>query len=400
MNMKPKGLKFAVSVVALFISLIAVSQSEGGYGEGGMCNLYARALSGNKTAVDSLKRIADTTDIGRAQQLYGVYLLTVGGKDNEAAEYFIKGAGNGSVRCAELYATCLGRDSSPLFDENKYKEWISQWKTNNEKRAELGDVNAMYSLGRALAGYMYWLTGEPDTDENRSKGCEYLLRAAIKGNANAKYFYAVFNDKLSEKESEAWIKSASDDGFIDAKAWLAESALDEGDYETAISFADEVISEWKEYAHIIGNNQHCSIVEMRTLASFLLLDNRFSLIGFGPIKDDKTTFYFSRDGVIMACATFRGKAGLLKLDSNGNRINHDDIPFVYDYILPCKHEFLAFRDCDEFFLLSPYKFRLPWTEYEIRVVGINGNETTFSMWSSVVPVVPYPADFIFDGPDN
>lgn len=105
---------------------------------------------------------------------------------------------------------------------------------------------------------------------------------------------------------------------------------------------------------------------------------------------------FIRDGIIMACTNFKGKAGLLQLNSAGERINHDEIPFIYDYIVPQTDEQLVLSETSLFFQVSPYTFHIPAKKAEIRVLDKSGTECYYNMLSGYGPAIPVPDDYIFD----
>lgn len=322
--------------------------------------LYDEAMKGNKQSADSL-RIYSKID-----------------KTGEAADY---------------YAFILGSSSSPFYNPEKHKSHVENWLKHTESKADQEDAEACLALGRALIGDFYNLRPiNPDYDRTE-RGISYMLRAAMKGDRFAQYLYAIYNPNISDSEKELWIGEAAKQGLLSATVHKAKIELDKGNYDNAISLLNNVSQINFKY---IFDNQ-ISVQDLKTLATFLKNNPYYSLNGFGPIKNDKTTFYLSRDGIIIACANFKGKAGLLQLNSAGERVNHDEIPFIYDYIVPQTHEQLVLSETSLFFQVSPYTYKIPAKENEIRALDKTGTECYFNMWDAYGPAIPIPDEYIFDG---
>lgn len=79
-------------------------------------------------------------------------------------------------------------------------------------------------------------------------------------------------------------------------------------------------------------------------------------------------------------------------------VNHDDIPFIYEYIIPISHEHLELSESTLYFQVSPYTFKLPMHDDEFRVLDKSAKECYLSLWSSYVPNIPLPNDYRVDGP--
>lgn len=325
-------------------------------------DVYNRAMKGDKQCADSLKIYATVNNSG------------------EAADY---------------YAFILRSSDSPFHNKEKYIAWVDDWLKTTESKAKQGDVDACLSLGRALIGDFDNLRPVNTHDDLTERGKSYLLQAAIKGDCMAQYLYAIYNQNLSDSEKELWITEASDKGLLCATVHKAKIELDKGNYDNVISLLNQVSAQ--NYDYIFDNR--ISVNELKTLATFLKNNQNYTLNGFGPLKEDKTTFYLSRDGLILACATFKGKAGLLQLDRDGNRVNHDDIPFVYDYIVPHVHEFLPLTETSLYFQVSPYIFKEPYMDAEIRVLDHSGNECYYSIYYSYGPAIEVPDDYKYDNKD-
>lgn len=322
--------------------------------------LFNEAMEGNVQSADSLKIYSSIDNSG------------------EAADY---------------YAFLLQSSSSPFQDFEKHKTYVESWYNQTESKATQGDAGACLSLGRALIGDFYNLRPiSPDYDRTE-RGISYMLKSAMKGDRFAQYLYAVYNPNLSDNEKELWIGEAVKQGFLTATIHKAVLELDKGNYDNTLSLLNNISP---KNLNCIFNHQ-ISAQELKTLTIYLKSNPDFSLNGFGLLKNDKTTFYLSRDGIIIACANFKGKAGLLQLNSDGKRINHDAIPFIYDYIVPQTHEQLPLSETSLFFQVSPYSFKIPAKENEIRVLDKSGTECYYNMWSAYGPAIPIPDEYIFDG---
>ena len=360
------------------------------------CNLYGRAEKGNKTALDSLRNLADNTSSGRAQQLYGLCLYE-NNNPKEAAEYFRKGAANGQYICANIYVSLLKNKGLPTYNPDKAKVYRENWLKEIRQKADGGDSDAILALGRALYGSFNFLSPDNYNAESRKEGKKLIMQSALKGNALAQYIYATQIDDLNDDEAEIWLSNAAENGDEEAMALMAVRDLEKGNYDSAAETLDKVIALLPDYAFAVINDM--TVNDVKALAKFLKENPKFSLKGFGPDKSCQDTFFGLRNDTIIACATLNGKAGLLKLNRQGERINHDDIPFVYREITPIMHEFLVFSESDIFFIPRPYVYKTPLPESAIRVLDINGNETSFSIYSSYGPVVTTPDDFKYDGED-
>ena len=325
--------------------------------------LFNEAMEGNVQSADSLKIYSSIDNSG------------------EAADY---------------YAFLLQSSSSPFQDLEKHKTYVENWYNQTESKATQGDADACLSLGRAIIGDLYHLRPiSPDYDPTE-RGISYLLKSAITGNRFAQYLYAVHNPNLSDNEKELWIGEAAKQGLLTATIHKAVLELDKGNYDNTLSLLNKISTKNLNYIFDDMYHHQISAKDLKTLATFLKNNTNFSLNGFGPIKDDNTTFYLSRDGIIIACANFKGKAGLLQLNSGGERINHDEIPFIYDYIVPIIHEQLPLSKTSLFFQVSPYSFRIPAKEDEIRVLDKSGTECYYNMWFAYGPAIPIPDDYKFD----
>lgn len=322
-------------------------------------DMFARAINGDKQYADSLKI--------------------------HATEY-------NSDEAADYYAYLLQSKTSPFYDIEKYNVWVDNWYERTEIKANQGDDNACLSLGRALTGDFTALRPTNPDYNPADRGISFMLQAAMKGNGMAQYLYAVYNDRLSDSEKELWISEAAKNGHVAAIVNLAILELDKGNYDKTISHLNTVIENYSNYIF----DDRISVKDLIILANYLKSNPNFSLTGFGPIKDDDTTFYLSRDGQILACATYRGKAGLLQLNNKGERINHDDIPFIYNFIIPITHEQLRLSESSLFFQVNPYTFNLSAKESEIRALDKTGNECYFNMWSAYGAAIPVPDDYIYD----
>ena len=319
-------------------------------------DLFNKAIAGNIQSADSLKIYSSIDNSG------------------EAAYY---------------YALLLQSSSSPFYDAEKYKTYVENWFNATESKANEGDADACLAIGRALAGDLYDLC---PTNRDYERGISYMLQSAMKGNRHAQYLYAINNQNLSENEKELWIGEAAKQGVLPATVHKSILELDRGNYDNALSLLNKVSQKNLNYIF----DYRISVQELKTLATFLKKYPDFTLNGFGPIKDDNTTFYLSRDSIIIACANFKGKAGLLQLNGGGERINHDEIPFIYDYIVPITHEMLPLSETSLFFKVSPYSFRIPAKENETRVLDESGTECYYSIYYSYVPAIPIPDEFVFD----
>lgn len=325
-------------------------------------DLFNKAIAGNIQSADSLKIYSSIDNSG------------------EAANY---------------YALLLQSSSSPFQDFEKHKTFVENWYNQTESKATQGDADACLAIGRALIVDFYGLRPTNPTNRDYERGISYLLQSAMKGNWLAQYLYAIINQNLSENEKELWIGEAVKQGSLVATVHKSILELDRGNYDNALSLLNKVSQKNLNYIF----DYRISVQELKTLATFLKKYPDFTLNGFGPIKDDNTTFYLSRDGIIIACANFKGKAGLLQLNGGGERINHDEIPFIYDYIVPITHEMLPISETSLFFKVSPYSFRIPAKENEIRVLDESGTECYYSIYYSYRPAIPIPDEDedIFDG---
>lgn len=323
-------------------------------------DLFKKAMTGDIQSADSLRFYSSTDNTGAA---------------------------------ADYYAFLLHSSSSPFYDPGKHKTHVENWIKRTESKANEGDSAACLAIGRALIGDFYSLRPiNPDYDRTQ-RGLLYMLQSAMKGDRLAQYLYAINNPNLSENEKELWIGEAAKQGLLSATVHKSILELDKGNYDNAFSLLNKVSQNNMNY---IFDNR-ISVQELKTLVTFLKNNPNFSLNGFGPIKDDNTTFYLSRDGIIIACANLKGKAGLLQINNAGERINHDEIPFIYDYIVPITHEQLVLSETSLFFQVSPYSFKIPLKEDEIRVLDKSGTECYYNMWSAYGPAIPIPDEYIFDG---
>lgn len=316
-------------------------------------DLFNKAIAGNIQSADSLKIYSSIDNSG------------------EAANY---------------YALLLQSSSSPFQDFEKHKTFVENWYNQTESKANEGDADACLAIGRALIVDFYALC---PTNRDYERGILYLLQSAMKGNRLAKYLYAIENQNLSENEKELWIGEAAKQELLPATVHKSILELDRGNYDNALSLLNKVSQKNLNYIF----NYRISVQELKTLTIYLKNNPDISLNGFGPIKNDKTTFFLSRDGIIIACANFKGKAGLLQLNSDGKRINHDAIPFIYDYIVPITHEQLPLSETSLFFEVSPYSFRIPAKENEIRVLDESGTECYYNIYYAYVPAIPTPDEY-------
>lgn len=327
-------------------------------------DMVARAMDGNKQSADSLK---------------------------------IYATAHNSAEAANCYSWLLLNTTSPFYNDKEYKDWVTEWYEKTESLAANGDEEACLSLGQALIGHFGSLRPiNPDYDVFE-RGLSFLLKAAMKGNAQAQYLYADYNDKLTDAEQELWIAEAAGSGHVQAIVHLSVLELDRGNFDKTISLLDPVIDEYSAYKYY-DYNAGILVKDIVTLARYLKKNPNISLRGFGPLKDDKTTFYVSLDNQILACATNKGKAGLLQLNNDGERINHDDIPFIYEYIIPISHDHLELSESTLYFQVSPYTFKLPIHDDKFRVLDKSAKECYLSLWSSYVPDIPLPNDYRVDGP--
>lgn len=397
-----KKKKFATLIIMLEIALSGAFSAYASSPESLMAdNLYGRACARHTTALDSLRELADNTTNGRAQQLYALYLQQHN-KHKEALAYYKRGAENGQYICAARYFCLLADKKLSMYDSVRAARYRDEWIRDITAKSQAGDAAAMHALGRAYYGEdgsAFYYMVENRTDQMIREGRELIRQAANKGDAFAQYNYAmnVINSNEEVAESRSWLEKSAKNGYEDACLDLSYLLLCDGKYDGAIALATSVIQKLPQSVFRTGNTRHMSAREIRTLAQYLKSNPGFSLTGFGPDKTTDDTFVCTRDSIIMACATYKGKAGVLKLNLEGQRVNHDDFPFVYKEITPVMDEFLPFEESNIFFHPRPYSYKIPLTDYEIRVVDYKGNETTYSIYSSNVEMVSIPDNYIYDG---
>lgn len=232
-----------------------------------------------------------------------------------------------------------------------------------------------------------------------------IRRSAINGDADAQYEYALWkgyawNEKQDKNEHLDWLAQASKNGNQQATALLAlENILDSNH-----SAASENIKQVSRDLEAIVNNGydiHISVGGIKTLVNYILANPAISLTGFGPTHKGGS-FIFEKGDTIYACVAGKSRTGLLKLNKDGNRIRVDDIPLGYDYIIPFYGEMMSLGDAVKDaewhinFIVGPYKYSLPFSETEMRMLDINGNEVYRSIYGSDCERVEIPGGFVFD----
>lgn len=235
---------------------------------------------------------------------------------------------------------------------------------------------------------------------------EQIRQQAINGVADAQYEYAlilrhsaIWGQSERMSESIDWFKAAAKKDNPKANGFLALHSAANKDFVGArnhlstIDSSNDIINDY--------NQIYLSISAIKTLVRYLEDNPQISITAHGPLGKDEP-FIWEKNDTIYACASVKGKAGLLKLDKLGNRIAHDDIPLVYDYIVPMYGENMEFteavKDADShiFFAVSPYLYRLNRSDDTIRVLNIHGNEEARSMWGSEAERVILPEGFCVD----
>lgn len=339
-------------------------------------NLYRSAILDKPLAVDSLQALADAGNKDAVRYLGWFYYYN---NKSKSIDYLLSSADDGDAESARLYANLLSNSNSDFRDSVKFESWARNWREHMLKEANDGNPNAMCAVGQM---YTFYTDVFRHDDE---EGNTWLLKAAIAGNPEAQFFYH-FKGDMATEESRIWLKTSADNGYWPAKPFWAKALVDGGNFAEAIDCLEEYIREIPADRKI---DDYVTPSELLVLAKFIKDNPEYSLSDYGPVKEKSTPYYFSKRGKIIACATYRGKAGLLKLDKNGNRIDHDDIPFIYDYIIPLEHEMMRTK-FNIYFQPNPYVFRTPKPEFEIMVLDSDGKETSFSMYSSYQEMVELP----------
>ena len=230
-----------------------------------------------------------------------------------------------------------------------------------------------------------------------------LRREAISGNPDAQFQYGIYLyarlDSIDIGEAHDWLNSAASNGHERAAAYLALLSAAKQDFKSANAFLSTVT----DSCAIVDNltSVYASVRAIKTIINFLKSNSQFSIIEYGPLGND-IPFLFERNDTVYVCASLKGKSGLLKLDNRGLRIGHDDIPLSYDYIVPMYGEQINLRSAvgaaDSYigFIVSPYLYRIPITDSDMRRLDIHGNETYFSIYGSERERVRIPEQFVYD----
>lgn len=232
-----------------------------------------------------------------------------------------------------------------------------------------------------------------------------IRKAAISGDAKAQYQYAlwkgyVWNEKQDLSEYLDWLAQASKNGSGQATALLTLENILSSDSDSARENLNRIS---RDLDAIVDNNYniHISVNGIKMLVNFILSNPHITLTDFGPTHKGGS-FIFEKGDTIYACAANKNRAGLLKLNKEGNRICFDDIPLGYDYIIPFYGEHMSLDDavknaeCYIHFIAGPYRYSIPLTEDEIRMLDINGNEVYRSLWGSDCERVEIPENFTYD----
>lgn len=346
-------------------------------------------------AFTSVAATSTTTTFATPQQLRAMYSKALNGNRQYADSLKYHAITNNSAIAANHYARLLSTESSPFYDEEMHKAWVKQFYERTEARAEKGDEEAFFDLGFALVGDLYELRPiNPDYDVV-DRGLSYLLRLALNGNKRAQYIYAKYaldNHRIKSPQFEVWVEKSAENGDFYAIVLLAKLDFDKGNYDKALSRLAEVKDTRPDYQIL----NRITVKDLVTLATYAKNHPEISFTKVGPLKNDNTTFYTSRDGLILACASYKGRVGLLQLDSNGTRVNHDAIPFIYDYIVPFSHDDLPLPESDLYFQVKPYTFRIPYKITDFRVIDRTGDEQYFDMYTQHDELIPVPADYAYD----
>ncbi len=361
-------------------------------------NAVRSSFKGNEDDAAKVKKYADECQSGKAMYEYARYLYSVKNDFKGTKEYLLKAMGQGCDLAADMYSSILGQDTT-LSGQNTWLNFVANYRKELEKKVEEGDVDAICTLGKIQNSDLFFLKFPEEINDRN--GLPNILYAALRGNPDAQIIYANSVDGLSDAEKTQWIKIAADAGKPQAICQLMLIELIDGNYQEVVRLAEQKL---KGYIAIPGNPNYyhlysCSSDVILNIAKFMLNNPGYSLKGFGPIKNSDEYFIFSRDGKTIACATYKEKSGLLKIDQNGNRIDHDDIPFIYDEIVPYMHEIRQ----DSFpilFSVKPYKFRKRFPDDEIPVLNEKGEETSCSFYGSYARQITLPEDFIILNADE
>lgn len=328
-----------------------------------------------------------------------MFSRAMNGEESFADSLRVYAAIDSSGVAADYYAEILSSSASPFKNDGLFEEWVAEWHEQTEAKARMGSVNACLSLGRALIGdFMSLRPKIDDYDfekeyECKEKGLSYMVQAAMYGEPTAQYLYAVLNDKLTKSESELWIGMAAENGQANAITHIAKLELDKGNYDKSISLLAHVPDDYV----VLDGDDIITAQTIRLMANFLKKNPDYCLTGFGPVKDDKSTFYYPYDEEIIACATYKGMAGLLKLNMNGEQIKHNGIPFKYDYIVPFKPKHHSFVPL---FQVSPYSYEIEYIDSYIRILDKSGNEVYCHLYVPFYPTIDLSDDYVFDQSDT
>jgi len=270
-------------------------------------------------------------------------------------------------------------------------------------------VEILLALTFMTVGILWGKSQTPDSrkDENHIRS---VRTSAIAGDPEAQYAYAqyLYNTSLWNEtdlfdESLDWFKSSAQKGNPKAAAVLAIHSVGNRDFDGAQNYLKSIGNEGNEIVDNY-NNLYITVNGVRKVIDYLNRNRDVSITEYGPFGNDHPFIVESND-TIYICASYKGKAGLIKLDLNGVRIAHDDIPLAYEYIVPLYGEFMPISSAVEnlhsyiHYIVSPYSYKIPLKEGEIRALDVDGSETYFSTWGSEaerVNVIKDGCVFIFD----
>ena len=173
-----------------------------------------------------LTKKANKGDVESMVKLYKYHLEDEHGDSTLVLRYLQQAADAGDAEALTMLGACFQQGFLGLSKDDQKGFYYTQ------KAADQGYDMAIYNLG---IGYLYGIGVAEDPD----KALSYFKEAAMKGVAQAQYFYGagIIDDSTTTDQGIFFLQKSADQGYVPAYSMLANYYFGTEDYEKALKNA-------------------------------------------------------------------------------------------------------------------------------------------------------------------